>query len=252
MVKYLFILLLYCGAVQQMSSAQIVSKTSLLLLSDDGPPHMIKVTKSGIDIDITREVIESMGEILKIEFSPLKRNQYQVMNKQADMFVPTFYQQDTKQLFISDPIIQYRPTVFSLKDKQLNFTKLADIKNKKVITFQGALGYFGAEFIKMSKQNDYREIHDMSKLPEMLMARRVDVIVLDYYIFYYFLKQSGSIKLGVTSAVNEHKLIPEVNAHVGFNSEALRNKFNKYLKTYIHAKRDIAVINNYIGMSKEQ
>ena len=77
----------------------------LLMLTDDGPPHMIASSSSGIDVDIAREVLEEMGYIVKLGFAPLNRTMLQVTNKQADLFLPTFSQNDTDKLFISAPII---------------------------------------------------------------------------------------------------------------------------------------------------
>jgi len=223
----------------------LISKNNLLLVTDDGPPHMIQKTNSGIDIDITKEVLISLGYHLSIEFSPLKRNMQQVISKQADLFVPTFYQHDSDNLFISDPIIDYKPTVFALKKHQYRFEHLLDIKALRVITFQGAIGYFGDSFEKMAKQNQYREIHDMSKLSDILIAERADVIILDYYIFNYFLNKKHKQR----PLISAYPLIPPVKAHVGFNNKELRNKFNKQLSQYKKLNKDQLVIDRYISSS---
>lgn len=219
-------------------------KPKVLMLSDDAPPHMISHNQSGIDIDITREVLEQLGYEITIKFAPLKRSMQQVINKQADLFLPTFFQQDTDRLFLSDPIINYRPTVFTLAETHLKWQKLTDIKDLNVATFQGATGYFGDEFIKMSQQNIYRELHDMAILPELLLSKRADVVVLDYYIFHYFIQQSELFK---QQNIQEHSLISEVKAHVGFNNKSLRDRFNVQLKNYLALKKDKSVINRYIN-----
>jgi len=95
----------------------------LLMLTDDGPPHMIEVSNSGIDVDITREVLEEMGYTVKLDFAPLNRTMLQVVNKQADLFLPTFFQNDTDKLFISAPIINYHPIAFSLENNDKEWSK---------------------------------------------------------------------------------------------------------------------------------
>lgn len=232
-------------------SAAIANDKPLLLLTDDGPPHMIAASESGIDIDITKQVLQRLGYRVSVEFSPLQRNLARVTMKQADLFVPTFFQQDTDRLFLSEPIIKYRPTIFSLKNRGFNFKQLADIKKLTIYTFQGATGYFGEQFTQMSEQNNYREFHDMSKLPELLLKERVDLIVLDYYIFYYFLNQLSLTNNSPhqTNAIDEHTLIPAVTAHVGFNNATLRNDFNRSLAQYLAEAKDKAVIEKYIGIT---
>jgi ABC-type amino acid transport substrate-binding protein len=222
----------------------------LLMLTDDGPPHMIAASNNGIDVDIAREVLEIMEYSVKLDFAPLNRTMLQVANKQADLFLPTFSQKDTEKLFISAPIINYRPTAFSLENNKFQFTKIADLAGKRVVTFQGAKGYFGEEFVKISKFNGYSELHDMSKFPEMLLKERCDVVVLDYYIFYYYLQEYLKLNPANSSTnkeIDEFLLFPIVQAHVGFNDEALRNKFNQQLQLYKNQERDKKVIKKYIN-----
>ena len=239
-----------------------VKPKELLMLSDDGPPHMIAVSNGGIDIDITREVLSNIGYKVALDFMPLARGKNQVQLKYADLFVPTFYQQDTERLFYSNAIIEYRPMVLSLKKNQFSLNKLADADGKKILTFQGASGYFGEEFVKLSKGKNYRELADMSKFPELLLRERYEVVVLDYYIFYYFLKRychansrnenelSDAIKakaLCSMQEIAEHDLIPAVSAHVGFNDMNIRDNFNQALKVYIRQGKAQQVIQKYLG-----
>ncbi|WP_286265150.1 substrate-binding periplasmic protein [Thalassotalea atypica] len=243
-------------------TATEVQTNELSMLSDDGPPHMIAASNSGIDIDITREILNSMGYKVTLDFMPLARGKSQVQLKYADLFLPTFYQQDSEQLFYSDAIIEYRPVILSLKKNQFSLNELSDADGKKILTFQGATGYFGEEFVKLSKGKGYRELADMSKFPELLLWGRYDLVVLDYYIFYYFLKrycQSDSIdedrhdEAQITKLrycrqeIEEHNLLLAVSAHVGFNDAKLRNDFNKALERYKRAKIPQKVIKKYIG-----
>ncbi len=244
-INHFFIFLFFCFFVIQDSVA-----STLKLLSDDGPPHMIAATKSGIDIDITRNILISMGYQVVVDFAPLKRSMVQVKYKQADLFLPTFFQQDTEHLFISAPIIKYRPTIFSLKNKQFSFKQIADLKGKKIISFQGATGYFGEEFKATMQQSDYRELPDMSRFAEVLLAERCEVVVLDYYIFYYFLRQSSPTNrayLRTIKNIETFNLIPEVNAHVGFNNRKIRDQFNRHLEQFKAQNKDSMIIEKYIG-----
>lgn len=233
-------------------SSSLIAK-ELLMLTDDGPPHMIAASNSGIDVDIVREILEKMGHSIKVNFAPLKRTMLQVRNKQADLFLPTFSQNDTDKLFISDPLINYRPIVFSLEHNKFQFKKISDLTGKRIITFQGATGYFGDEFVKISKQKGYVELHDMSKLPEMLLKERSDVVVLDYYIFYYYLQEylkRHPTEIPSIKEIDEFTLFSEVKAHVGFNDQVLRDKFNQQLQLYKNQGRDKKVINKYITSLK--
>ena len=232
-----------------MLSKPLIAK-KLLMLTDDGPPHMIAASNSGIDVDIAREILQIMGHTVKVGFAPLKRTMRQVENKQADLFLPTFFQSDTTKLYFSTPIISYRPIAFSLNKNNFKFNNIADLVSVRVITFQGAAGYFGEEFVKISKLDSYIELHDMSKFPEMLIKARCDVVVLDYYIFYYYLqkylKQNPTKDFSV-GEIDESLLFSEVEAYVGFHDPQLRNRFNKQLHIYKSQGKDKTVISKYLG-----
>ncbi len=222
----------------------------LLMLSDDAPPHMIAASNSGIDIDITREVLQGLGYNVNYAVAPLARSMREVQQKKADLFLPTFFQEDTDTLFVSNAIIRYRPTVFSLTEHGYQLANLSDLKGKRIATFQGATGYFGDEFKKIAQQSNYRELHDMSILPQLLLKKRCDIVVLDYYIFYYFLRQYQSEnpeEKSLSTRVNAFDLIPSVKAYVGFNNEKLRDNFNQQLTSYIEQGKDQLIVEKYIG-----
>lgn len=221
----------------------------LILATDDGPPHMIKENNGGIDIDIVKQVLAEVGHNTDIIYVPLTRAKLMVSEKKADVFVPTFLQPNNTNIYYSDPVINYKPTVFSLKNKNIIYKEISDLENLSIVTFQGASGYFGEEFAQLSKKANYQELHDMSKLPELLLKERYDVVVLDFYIFYYFFwKQQGNNKTQYAyKEISSFPLIPEVSAYAGFNDKALRDKFNLQLSIFKQAKRDQQIIENYIG-----
>lgn len=218
--------------------------SELIIMTDNAPPHVIEQKNVGIDIDLTLAVLNSMGMSARIEYAPLSRGKKLVESKIADLFVPTFFQQDADGIFVSNAIIEYRPTLFSLAPSVGNISDFSQIKDKKVATFQGAIGYFGKDFEQMSKVNYYREVHDMSMLPRMLVNKEVDIVFLDYYIFYYFLKEEGFNTERNKISINEH-LLNNISAHVGFNNQQLRDRFNQALKELTPEEKS-KIINQFI------
>lgn len=222
----------------------------LIIATDDGPPHMIKATGGGIDIDIARQVLNEIGYETEITYVPLARAKVMVSERKADVFLPTFYQPDDKGIYLSDSIISYKPTVFSLASNNILYGSIKDLENLSVVTFQGASGYFGEEFSQLSEKVNYRELHNMETLPKLLLTKRYDVVVLDLYIFYYFLKKhlEGGETLGTYKEITSFPLVPEVKAHAGFNDKALRDKFNQQLSLFKKAKKDKKIVEHYIGI----
>jgi len=248
-MQRIFNILFFLMVIVISLSSAYSNANRLILATDDGPPHMIKATDGGIDIDIVKQVLKQIGHDIDIIYVPLERAKLMVSENKADIFVPTFFQPNNKKVYYSDPVISYKPMVFTLKDSGIAYKSINDLKNLSIITFQGASGYFGEEFAKLSEKSDYHELHDMSKFPELLLKERYDVVILDFYIFYYFLKK----QLEKNSAQYAYKeiasfaLVPEVNAYAGFKDKTLRDKFNQQLSIFKQAKYDQKIVEYYIG-----
>jgi ABC-type amino acid transport substrate-binding protein len=220
------------------------SKT-LTLLSENGPPHMIEESDSGIDLDITIAVLEHMGHEVRVLYSPLTRAKREVIKGNFDVTVPTFFTEDQDNFYLSTPVIPYQPMIFSTKP--LALSTLSDIRGLRVSTFQGATGYFGSEFVKMTQQNDYQELSNMYVLPDLLHMSRTDIVVLDYYIFHYFALQH-ELDFQQTG-LHEYKLIPAVKASVGFNNSELRDKFNLAYEELLKQGKINQILKRYMGKS---
>ena len=230
------LIVLYC-------TSNVYAQETLNIMTEDGPPHMIQASDSGIDLDITSEVLESLGYNTRMHYAPLTRAKFQVTQGKADVTVPTFYAKDSDGFYLSKPVIDYRPTVFTLASYP--FKNLSDIKGLRVRSFQGATGYFGPEFVNMTQKNRYVEVPNMETLVRMLVSGRVDVVVLDYYIFYYYLTNIG-VDEGETPIL-EHNLIPAIKASVGFSSKALRDKFDQAFQVFQQQDKISKIIERYIG-----
>jgi len=219
---------------------------TLVIATSDGPPHMIAKNDSGIDLDIVKAILKEMGYSSEVVYVPLNRAKQLVMGGQIDLFVPAFYEQDSEKLFYSEAIIKYKPTIFSLAKRNIHLTDLKDLANHSVLSFQGATGYFGPIYTQATEKTYYRELADMSQFPSLLIQNRVDLVVIDYYIFYYYLKKNHPNI--VPNTIQSQFLIEQVSAHAGFNNNQLRNHFNQALKAFIDEKKDQHIINQYIGL----
>ena len=205
-------------------ASSICHARALVISSDDGPPHMIKKTNGGIDIEITREVLQELGYSVTIRYASLTRGKIDVERGSIDAVTPTFFEKDRPGFYVSSP---------------------TDLESHKVITFQGATGYFGNDFIRVSKNSEYRESYSMEKFPELLLRGRYSAVVLDYYIFNYFYRMND--KKRDTSIFQIHSVIPQVKACVGFHDINIRNQFNQKLSGYLDQKKDMLIIEKYIG-----
>lgn len=224
-----------------------LSAKTLVVASSEGPPHTINSEEglNGIDLDIVKAVLNMMGHQVKFEFMGLKRAHREVLLGRVDAMAPIFSTQDIEGFYISDPIVAYRPMVFSLKENQFTPDVLLDLQGYSLVTFQGAPGYFGEDFLYLAETQFYQEMADMGIIPELLIKARYDFAVLDFYMFYYFYRLQD--KALSTSIFTEHELIAPVSASVGFHSSELRDEFNLALEQFLQTDGYQTILTRYLG-----
>ncbi|WP_223293021.1 MULTISPECIES: substrate-binding periplasmic protein [Shewanella] len=218
---------------------------TLTIASSEGPPHTINDIHHGIDLDIVEAVLMRLGYDVDYQFMGLKRAQHELKMGHVDVTAPTFMQSDIEGSFTSAPIVQYQPMVFSLKSSKLTPISILDMQGHSVATFQGAPGYFGADFIELAKGKQYKEITDMAAIPELLAKARYDFAVLDKYIFYYFYRLND--KSRDVSIFTEHRLIPAVAASASFHDAAIRDAFNNELPEFLNSEECKQIFERYLG-----
>lgn len=238
-------LFLLCVSVLSYSSQTLIVATA------DGPPHMIEYNQSGIDVDIIRELLRQMDIESQFKFVGLGRARVGVKNGHFDAMVPTFVQKDEPGFYVSDPVIAYKPTVFSLARNQFVPQTLSQLKGHSLASFQGAKGYFGKDFINVTDASPYySEITNMKTIPILIYKERFDYAILDKYIFYYYFRlQDKKRNINVFS---EHDLIPSAYAGVGFSDKNIRDRFNKVAKGFVASDAYASILAKYVGSIDEK
>lgn len=217
----------------------------LIIASSEGPPHTINDLHHGIDLDIVEGVLNRLGYEVEYQFMGLKRAEHEVLAGRVDVMAPIFMKSDVSGSYISQPIVQYQPMVFSLKASNFTPKTILDMQGHSVVTFQGAPGYFGADFVKLSDESRYMELTDMATIPELLVKGRYDYAVLDKYIFYYFYRLND--KARDISIFTEHPLIESVPASAAFHDIELRNQFNRELPRFMESEQYKQIFERYLG-----
>lgn len=224
-----------------MANAKTIS-----IVTSEGPPHTIdNHYHSGIDLDVTKTILSELGYRVEFKFVGLGRAERLIKSGQQDVMAPIFYARDSKNFYISNPIVNYKPMIFSLTKNNYQVSSLSDLQGHSIITFQGATKYFGSEFERLSMSENYTELADMSIIPEMLVKQRFDFAVLDLYIFYYFYRQHD--KNRELSLFRLHPLIPTVPASAAFKDKALRDQFNAKLAEPQRAALYKKIVEKYLG-----
>jgi len=233
------------GLVALFCAFETEAKTLRIAIGLSIPPYVIEHENRGIEYDILKEILESQGYEMEPVFVPLGRTLHLLKHGKVDGSMST----GLKGLpgCYTDPHITYWNFAISLKSEKLEINSVQDLRHKRVISFQNAKNYLGAEFHEMAKVNKrYTEIADQSIQSKLLFLRRVDVVVADRFIFEWYRKDPEVKKFVDTSqGVVHHRLFEPSSFSAVFKSDEVCLAFNKGLKQMKASGRYEEIIASY-------
>jgi len=184
--KYLILVVFFILQTSSALSSEVIELTAGL----SKPPFVIanNADKSGIQLDLIKAIFAEENRTVHFSHMSLARSFSNVERWHSDgvITLPTEHQSDN--VFISEPYIKYQNVVVTLQEDELSIDNLSDLKGKKIIAFQMASKFLGADYVDVIEQtSEYREISDQMRQIKMLFAKRTEALVLDISIFKYFL-----------------------------------------------------------------
>ena len=195
------------------------------------PPYVIQETNNGIELDIVRESLALVGHELTPLYIPLKRMPLALSAHKVDAAM-TMVKNNNDDIYYSEPYIRYENAVISLLSNNLQISSINDLEHLSIIAFQNASSYLGAEFAAMvASNNNYREVANQTQQVYMLYRGRTEVVVMDVNIFNYY-RQSAA-KLNTNLQVRTDHIFPFNDYRMGFQSQRLRDDFNKGLNQLV-------------------
>jgi polar amino acid transport system substrate-binding protein len=153
-------------------------------------PWVIPESKRGILIDLFSEAMEPLGYKITKIFYPYTRRIKSYQAKKVDVIC------DISQINItnfnlnghfSGIVYSYENYVYTLKKKKYNFSRISELSNHSVLSWQGAKRKLGRDYEFMASNNPfYNESHDQKLQVKMLFTERFDAIQIDKQIFEYY------------------------------------------------------------------
>lgn len=132
---------------------------------------------------------------------------------------------------LTDVYLVYSNAAFVLKQSGRRLNAVGDLKGLRVLAFQTAHSILGSSYAAIAENNPrYAETTKQSTQTHMLFARRVDVVVCDERIFYYYLR-STDLPPHARDSVAMFRLFPSTEYRVVFATKAHADAFNKGLRT---------------------
>ena len=149
--------------------------------------------------------------------------------------------------FYSDPVIRYSDVVVTKAERNYLIQSLSDLNGKSVIAWQGAHKALEDEYRRMyspaNRPDNYRELEDQRQQLELLIANKVDAIVIDQTILRWYINQ---IDPNIVSELAiEHIISRDVPRYMAFKDKSLRDRFNGKLKVFKDSGKYQTVIRRY-------
>ena len=196
------------------------------------PPYVIEGDNRGIELDLLKEAFAGSGYDPSFEYLPLERTFRLFESGKLDAII-NVRRGMVDTLFLTRPVITFHNRIFTLRTTHIS--TLDDLHSKRVTAFQRARIILGGEFAAMANQNPhYEEVAKQQGQVHQLMRGRVDAVVLEERVFYYYLDQ-----LIATAQAGEHyernqvrqaDLFPPTVYHFAFRTADARNLFDKRLE----------------------
>ncbi len=196
------------------------------------PPYFFKSSNEGIEQRIVEQAIQLAGlGGLKLHYLSYPRAELELasgtingaINIPKESNVPGFY---------SDTLLYFQNVAVTLTKNDLTVDSIDDLANYRVFAFGNAHKYLGERFANAIKgKRDYEEFTNQFAQVTHLMSDHAQVIVLDKRIFIYYLRMYERNNQAMDVTI--HPIFEPSPRHIVFNSEAMRDQFNRglaYLK----------------------
>ena len=172
------LLLMLCMSFFAVSS---FAQKEIYCITYPWPPYIIDSNgkQSGIEYEITEEVLSSIGYKMKYKTFPWKRVLKMIENKQADAVIGIVKNEDreSKMFFPKESFLDTYMVLFSKKDRNLNYQNINSLKGKKIGTIKG---YHYSEEFDLSKE--------FTKYPVVQIEQNIKKLInnkIDFFIFIY-------------------------------------------------------------------
>ncbi len=193
------------------------------------PPYVIQESNSGMELDIVREVLNNQGYTMIPKYVRYARVPRALSGGKVRGAITILEASGVKNVHYSDSHIMYQNVAISLKKNNYAIAQISDLSNKKIVAFQQATRYLGAEFLEITKTCPaYEEKARQQAQILRLFKNRTQVIVLDINIFKYYRENTKGIDS--SQAVSIHEIFPKTRYKVAFVDSKIRDAFNIGLK----------------------
>jgi len=204
-------------------------KTIMVSVDHATQPFTLPDSDSGLQVDIIRAAFASQSTPVTFVFLSSKRTALAFKSGLVDVLTDDKPGNKVTNAQSHWPVMTFRNQAITFAPKHLKLNSIADLSKLRVVAFQEARLYLGAEFAAMAKNN--RAYVELPHMPSrMLSLNRTDVIVSQPDIFRFNLSNENSPTQNqhVFESFEYHDILPAANQYwFGFRDEELRDRFER-------------------------
>lgn len=204
-------------------------KTVMVSVDHATQPFTLPDSDSGLQVEIIRAAFASQSTPVSFVFLSSKRTALAFKSGLVDVLTDDKPGNNITSVQSHWPVMTFRNQAITFAPKHLKLNSIADLRKLRVVAFQEARRYLGAEFAAMAKNNSaYVELPHMPS--RMLSLNRADVIVSQPDIFRFNLTNESSPAQThqVFESFEYHDILPAANQYwFGFRDEELRDRFER-------------------------
>lgn len=212
------------------------------------PYSLDKAFLKGIEYDLVKKILSINDISIKNRRIVSLNNMDDALEDDKTLDIVVTVKEKDDGYYYSKNFISFENVAVSRREDNLFINDFSDLKDKKIIAFEGAYKYLGKEYNKMfnleNRLDSYQEVDLQEKQVKDFLDEKTDVIILDKNIFKWYLKKLSD------NSLNQYKLdfiFSGKNSYkVAFRDENLRNIFNENLEVIKTSGEYENVFYNYI------
>jgi polar amino acid transport system substrate-binding protein len=194
------------------------------------PPYIMGGGQKGIEYEIAEKALEAAGYRMAAHPFPPARALALLRVGQIDGML-TVDEGIGGSFFFSEPYIHYQNVATTLASRGIRLRRTEDLEAYSVAAFQNATLILGPDFKAVaSRHPSYTEHSQQITQNRLLYTGRADVVVGDRFIFRY-LNRHVEPSIDTTQPLVHHAIFPPSPRKAVFRSAALRDDFNRGLRT---------------------
>lgn len=231
-----------------LNPVNIKKKINIALKIGREPFVLNRASLNGIEYDLLELIFKKNHITINSSKTMSLKELHTAFHDNKDLDIVVNVKEKKDNLFYSNTFITFENVAISQKKDKLIINSIKDLKNKKVIAFEGAAKYLPQEykniFNKQNRPSTYTEEVFQEKQVQDFLDKKTDVIIMDKNIFKWFLK-----KLSANTINNynfDHIFPPNNTFKVAFKDENLRDIFNHNLALIKKSGEYKEIIDEYL------